>query len=164
MSDNDMFDVLETSEGITIIFSSTMDNVDRTCEEAVKFLMDSFKEFHCPEGIDCSKCLKSHLFSIQLVMREGLTNAVRHGNRFNVFKKVKCSVNISSDNLLRMEIEDQGEGFDWRGEQLRDRDADVDDTAEHGRGLLIMQQYFSRYWYNDSGNKLILEKQISFKQ
>jgi hypothetical protein len=37
----------------------------------------------------------------------------------------------------------------------------MDETADHGRGLMIMEQYFSRYWYNESGNKLLLEKSIS---
>lgn len=162
MSDNDLFNVMETPESITITFSSTMGNVDRVCGETIRFLINFFKEVSdCSEGVDCYKCFTSHLFSIQLVMREGLTNAVRHGNCLNACKTVKCSVRINPNQLIRLEIEDQGDGFDWRKEQLRDVDANG--AAEHGRGLLIMGQYFSRYWYNDRGNRLVLEKLICLK-
>jgi len=161
LSNNDLFNILETPESITITFSSTMENIDRTCDETIRFLMNFFKGLNCPEGADRYKYLKNHLFSIQLVMREGLTNAVRHGNCLNARKTVKCSVQMNQNQVLRMEIEDQGEGFDWKKEQLRE--VDTTGSAEHGRGLLIMEQYFSRYWYNDIGNRLVLEKLIYFK-
>ncbi len=163
----DKFDIHETAESITIIFSSTMENIDRTCDEALKFLVRIFKDHICQYGenirgedSECYDCFKSHLFAIQLVMREGLTNAVRHGNSLNASKTVTCSVKINSDLLLRMEIEDQGDGFNWREEQ---RFKTIDETSDHGRGLMIMEQYFSKYWYNESGNKLMLEKSVGLK-
>lgn len=158
MSHNDLFNVLETPESITITFSSTMENVDRTCSETIRFLMDFFSNSDCSSEVDCYECFKSHLFSIQLVMREGLTNAVRHGNCLNPSKTVECSVRMGPDYLLRVEIEDQGEGFDWK--KIRFRGIDSDETSEHGRGLMIIEQYFAKYWYNDSGNRLVLEKPI----
>lgn len=145
MPDSNLFDIHETDGEITIVFSSTMQNIDRTCDETVRFLLD------CIEGIS------EHLFSIQLVMREGLTNAVRHGNCLDKQKTVTYSVKVGSDRLLRMEIEDQGQGFNWQKEQKKKKD----DSQEHGRGLVIMGQYFSSYWYNEIGNKLILEKRIN---
>lgn len=172
MSDSNNFNIDETPESITIVFSSTMKNIDRTCDETLRFLMNIFKDFPCPDSVkkeckkeqNCSDCLKSHLFAIQLVMREGLTNAVRHGNALNPYKKVKCNVRINRQSivnlLLHMEIEDQGNGFDWREEQ---KFKNLDEASEHGRGLMIMEQYVSRYWYNESGNKLTLEKSISLK-
>lgn len=175
MQDNALFNIHETSESITITFSSTMDNIDRTCEETNRFLMELFKRFDsfkcdnfksgnksakddCQQTTEYSEKFRSHLFAIQLVMREGLTNAVRHGNCLNPSKTVRCSVDMKADLMLHMEIEDQGKGFNWKKEQ---QCRDMDETADHGRGLMIMEQYFSRYWYNESGNKLLLEKSIS---
>ncbi|MBF0112491.1 MAG: ATP-binding protein [Desulfamplus sp.] len=169
---NDRFEVHETPQSITIIFSSKMKNIDRTCDETLRFLMNISKDCSCEEsekGQDCpeletkkpkcSQCFKSHLFAIQLVMREGLTNAVRHGNSLNPSKMVRVLVEMRHNEVLYIEIEDQGKGFDWRNEQHKGID-DIDEDSYHGRGLMIMEQYFSRYWYNDAGNKLTLEKNI----
>ncbi len=166
MSDsaNDQFDIHETAESITVTLSSTMGNVDRTCDEILRFLIDVFKGLgtftkdNFQEELEYSEKFRSHLFAIQLVMREGLTNAVRHGNCLNASKTVRCSVQINENKELKVEIEDQGKGFNWRKKQNR---KGMDETSEHGRGLMIMERYFSRYWYNESGNKLVLEKNIS---
>ncbi|MBF0379132.1 MAG: ATP-binding protein [Desulfamplus sp.] len=180
LTKSNQFHICETDDSITIVFSSTMENIDRTCEETTRFLIELFKrfEFHhsnnfkfkekylkkeLKQEIDYSAKLRSNLFAIQLVMREGLTNAVRHGNCFNAAKIVRCYVKIDKNQMLIVEIEDQGEGFNWKREQTKDI-KDLDDDSDHGRGLMIMEQYFSRYWYNERGNKLTLEKHISFSQ
>ncbi|SLM30699.1 Predicted anti-sigma regulatory factor RsbW1 (Serine/threonine protein kinase) [Desulfamplus magnetovallimortis] len=147
MPEANMFEIIESNDSLKIVFSSTMVNIDRTCDESARFLTR------------CIKGISEHLFAIQLVMREGLTNAVRHGNQLDAGKIVKCSLKVLPDQFIRMEIEDQGDGFNWRSEQVRQ----MDDEADHGRGLVIMSQYFSRYWYNDRGNRLVLEKQIDMK-
>ncbi|MBF0199737.1 MAG: ATP-binding protein [Desulfamplus sp.] len=143
-TDRELFDIHEKDDGLSIIFASTMENVDRTCYEAGRFLKSVV------EGIS------AHLFSIQLVMREGLTNAVRHGNRMDAKKQVIFSIKIKQGEFIRMEIEDQGQGFNWQMEQQRD----LNDDDDHGRGLVIMKQYFSSYGYNERGNLLVLEKRI----
>lgn len=176
LTNNNQFHICETDDSITIMFSSTMENIDKTCEETTRFLVEIFKRFeffhsnnvkfeekYLKQEVNYSEKLRSNLFAIQLVMREGLTNAVRHGNSFNVAKLVRCYVKIDQNQMLIMEIEDQGEGFNWKKEQSKDI-KDLDDDSDHGRGLVIMEQYFSRYWYNERGNKLTLEKHISFSQ
>lgn len=145
MSSADIFEISRNSDRLTLVFSSTMANVDRACELCLDFLRNMIKDY------------ADHFFSIHLVMREGLTNAVKHGNRLDSHKIVRCYIRIESGNLIYMEIEDQGKGFDWKKE-LRKQ---VNDEAEHGRGLKIMKHYFSRYIYNELGNRLILEKRLS---
>ena len=53
-----------------------------------------------------------------------------------------------------MEIEDEGDGFDWR--TAVDRQPSMD--ADHGRGIIIMQRYASECRYNEKGNRLTLVK------
>jgi len=55
--------------------------------------------------------LQSEIFSVCLCMREGLTNAVRHGHQNNVSKIITYSL-IRNGNRLIMEIEDEGEAYD----------------------------------------------------
>ena len=140
-----IFDRSVTEESVSVTFSSTLENIDRTCDAVDGFLKQGFQE------------MAEHFFAIHLVMREALTNAVRHGNGLDPGKRVKFFMKIDQDRSIRMEIEDQGEGFDWQ----RARQRPPDDDEDHGRGLVIMTAYFSSCGYNRKGNRLILEKRLS---
>ncbi len=139
------FDVLKTKDSIRFIFSSTLKNIDTVCEESNRYLRSAFSE------------IEKHLFPINLVIREGLTNAVRHGNAGDPGKIVRFELSIVNQEMIKMMVEDEGDGFDWR-EQLNELHADDED---HGRGIIIMETYFSRYSYNEKGNVLYLEKIIT---
>jgi len=101
--------------------------------------------------------LSHEAFAVCLVMREGLTNAVKHGNRCDPAKNVTYTVKCS-DNTLVIEIEDEGEGFDWRA--IPEPEGD-NINSDHGRGIIIMKRYMNEHRYNDKGNKLILIKHFS---
>ncbi len=136
------YQCVETPDAVSVAFSATFANVDRACKDIARFLTLQIS------GIE------KHLFWINLGLREGLTNAVRHGNLLDPAKLVRCYVSIESGTTLVMEIEDQGDGFDWRSAG----ELPVDDSAEHGRGLVILRQYFSEVSYNEIGNRLRLKK------
>ncbi len=138
------FDVIRAQDCIRFDFSSTMKNIDEVCEETIHYLRSIFPE------------IEKHLFPINLVIREGLTNAVRHGNAGDPGKNVKFELSIINKEMIKMMIEDEGEGFDWREHKTGNFTEDQD----HGRGIPIMETYFSRYSYNDKGNILYLEKII----
>ncbi|MFH2060560.1 MAG: ATP-binding protein [Pseudomonadota bacterium] len=140
----DKFDVLEQADSVCFIFSSTMDNIDRVIIEAIDYL------YSRTDGI------KQHAFAINLVLREGLTNAIRHGNDNDPRKDVKLTVGVSDNKLIKIAIEDQGQGFDWKEHQ----DADLPEDEDHGRGIIIIDTYFTNHFYNDKGNILYLEKEI----
>ncbi len=134
-----------TDHSISITFSSTLENIDRICEEVARFLNQGFKE------------LAEHFFAIDLVMREALTNAVRHGNDLDPAKEVKFLLKIDQKKHIQIIVEDQGDGFDW---QTAKKFPPGDDD-DHGRGLAIMTTYFSSCGYNPKGNRLILKKKLS---
>ncbi|MFA5905007.1 MAG: ATP-binding protein [Desulfobacula sp.] len=138
------FDVIKAEDQIRFYFSSTMKNIDAVCDEACYYLRSRLT------GIE------KHLFPINLVIREGLTNAVRHGNAGNPGKKVKFEISIINKEMIRMMIEDEGDGFDWR----KQKNETLPEDQDHGRGLIIMKTYFSRCSFNEKGNILYLEKNI----
>ncbi|MCD4718709.1 MAG: ATP-binding protein [Desulfobacula sp.] len=142
-----IFDVLQTAGSISFTFSSTMGNIDDVCERTTNYIQSKIK------GIE------AHLFSINLVIREGLTNAVRHGNKSDPEKIVRFLLTITENESIHLMIEDQGGGFDWRKLQ----NLDLPENNDHGRGIMIMKAYFSHYSYNDKGNILYLEKDIFSK-
>lgn len=139
------FEISQSADSLGFVFSSTYTHIDQVCEHITQYLKTRLKN------------ISSHLFSVNLVVREGLTNAVRHGNSGDPEKVVKCQMIIENQKTIRLVIEDEGSGFDWR-KQAR---TSAGDEADHGRGGMIMQAYFDRCSYNEKGNILYLEKDIS---
>lgn len=125
-----------------------MTRVDDACA-LVKDFLKSFGPVMIP-----------HLFAINLVLREGLTNAVRHGNKGDPEKLVRLELWVEAsraqDLMVQVKIQDQGQGFDWQQVQ----NTPLTETEDHGRGLPIMKSYFTACRYNTKGNILYLEKQI----
>jgi serine/threonine-protein kinase RsbW len=96
------------------------------------------------------------VFGIRLALDEAIVNAIKHGNQLDPEKTVRINCLIQSD-LFRVEIEDQGSGF-----QLEDvPDPTDDENLERpcGRGIMLMRSFMSRVEYNSLGNHVILEKQ-----
>ena len=146
MPENLIFDVQKESGRLVISFSSTLHSIDSVAEE-VKVLMTEAG-------------LGEYSFGVRIVLREGLTNAVRHGNKSDPQKLVRFELSIQGDTLT-MTIEDQGDGFDW--ETVKNTFCENEDAPplDHGRGFPIIDEYFDGYRYNKKGNVLILEKDIS---
>jgi serine/threonine-protein kinase RsbW len=135
------FDVSHGLNIMVIYLGSSMGNIDLADKETRKFLKDLG--------------LMLDTFAVSLVMREGLTNAIKHGHGCDINKIIKYSLSVQDENLI-MEIEDQGAGFNWREAQKKLPETDRD----HGRGFTIIKKYFTDYSYNERGNKLILTKKI----
>jgi len=120
-------------------------------------------------------------YSLQTGLMELLTNALEHGNCKITYqdktewlekggnildlinerqkdpeiaaKKIRLRYVIGKD-FTKFEIEDEGDGFDWR-KQL-DSDT-VDFTQQHGRGMDLSRSLVSHLTYNEKGNKVSFE-------
>lgn len=138
-------DVRQTANSICFTFSSTMKNIDDVCEQTNQYIRSNLND------------IDDLLFSINLVIREGLTNAVRHGNEGDPDKMVRFLFTIINKASIQLMIEDEGDGFDWRKQQT----AGPLENNDHGRGIRIIGTYFNRYSYNAKGNILYLEKDFS---
>ncbi|MEP6961573.1 MAG: ATP-binding protein [Acidobacteriota bacterium] len=79
---------------------------------------------------------------IGLALRECMVNAVVHGNRYNLRKKVYLEINCTSDRL-EIVIGDEGEGFDTS--QLPDPLAEENILRQSGRGVLMMQAFMNEF-------------------
>lgn len=94
-------------------------------------------------------------FGVHLAIEEAMVNAIKHGNQDDPEKTVHVSCQVSPDEV-RIEIQDEGEGFD---------PADVPDPTEEenlevpsGRGLMLMRTFMTSVEYNDAGNQVIMYK------
>jgi len=128
-------------------------------------------------------CNDFNLMNIRLALDEALVNAVVHGNlglpsrekgatleelmKFNQLvkdrsrqepfcnRKIRVSYHLTQD-FVRYEIQDDGEGFNWRA--IPENLDEVEITASHGRGLFLIRAFMSDVKFNDKGNCIILTK------
>jgi len=95
------------------------------------------------------------VFGVHLAMEEALMNAIRHGNRLDPQKRIRVQCRLADDRV-KVEISDEGQGFD------PDRVADPTEACNlampAGRGLLLMRAFMSRVTYADHGRTVVLEK------
>src|SRR5215469_13798355 len=78
------------------------------------------------------------LMKIGLSVREGMVNAVVHGNRYNAQKKVRFTISHSPERLTIV-IADQGEGFDF--DSLPDPLAPDNLLRTSGRGIFLIRSF-----------------------
>ena len=95
------------------------------------------------------------LFGIRLSVDEAVTNAIKHGNKQSPDKSVRVAF-LLNEQIVRIEIEDQGGGF--APEDVPDPTAPENLDRASGRGLMLMRQFMTRIEYNTKGNVVILEK------
>jgi len=95
------------------------------------------------------------LFGVRLALEEALVNAIKHGNGMDPAKEVHIVCSFDDDRVTIV-IEDEGPGFDVA--QVPDPTADENLDKPGGRGIMLMRSFMSRVEYNDSGNRLLLEK------
>ena len=108
------------------------------------------------EALKARHWAKRDVFGIHLALEEALVNAIMHGNRSDSDKQVRVSCRISRE-VVRVEITDEGEGFD---------PAKVPNPTDphrlevpSGRGVMLMKAFMSRVEYNAPGNHVVLEKE-----
>ena len=97
-------------------------------------------------------------FAVELLLREALDNAIVHGNLSDPEKAVHCRLAISP-RLARIEVVDQGQGFNWREKIGSQASA----AGESGRGLSIIRLYASSFLFNELGNELVITRILDEK-
>lgn len=92
-------------------------------------------------------------FSLQVAFHEALSNAVEHGNKADPSKCVVAEC-IASDSMLRIQVTDEGDGFnpqvaaELASDPFRDR----------GRGLFLIRSLMDEVTYNERGNAISMVK------
>ncbi len=89
------------------------------------------------------------IFAMRLTLEEALVNALKHGNRGDPAKQVRARYRLGSD-LVMVEIEDEGEGFD--PDHLPNPLAPENLEKPSGRGVFLMRHYMTWVRYNERGN------------
>jgi serine/threonine-protein kinase RsbW len=110
-------------------FESTLESVDEAegmiIEAAARAGFDEDEQHH-----------------ISMAARECLVNAVVHGNRYNVHKKVHVAIETTADKI-RITITDEGQGFDLS--ELPDPLAEENLLRHSGRGIFLIRAFMDDF-------------------
>lgn len=85
---------------------------------------------------------EDELHQLGMAVREGMVNAVVHGNAYNARKKVHVSITKGSDRLTVV-IADEGKGFDVT--TVPDPLSEDNLLRQSGRGLLLMRAFVDEF-------------------
>jgi len=130
-----MFRLRESDRMLQLEFTSELGNIDR--------MIPAVGDFLSRNG------LAKMRFSVGLVCREGVINAMAHGNGMCRDKQVNFELALR-DKTLAITIKDQGQGWDWAAQTGALPEAE----CERGRGLFLMGHYAESLEFNDKGDRL----------
>ncbi len=91
-------------------------------------------------------------------LSEAVINAIVHGNRENLEKKVYINLEVIEDKRLIFTISDEGDGFDFNN--LPDPTAPENIENLTGRGVFIIKKLADQCIFNSKGNELELHFKI----
>lgn len=95
------------------------------------------------------------VFCTRLALSEGVTNAIRHGNRMDPAKQVTIDWTVTHEKI-HVVITDEGEGF--QTEEVVDPTDDENLERPGGRGVMLIRSFMDLVQYNQRGNQLTMEK------
>lgn len=97
-------------------------------------------------------------FDMTLAVHEAVVNAIMHGNKQDVRKRVEIA-HACEDGRLIVRVKDEGNGFDVARRLARALKS-VSPTEPSGRGLLLITRLADEVVYNERGNEVRLAKVI----
>ncbi len=86
---------------------------------------------------------------IWIALNEAVSNAIKHGNKFSPYKKVRMTVETRENRYLFFIIKDEGEGFDPR--QIPDPTSPERIGEPNGRGVFLINKLADIVSYSENG-------------
>ena len=94
--------------------------------------------------------------AVQLALIEALANAIRHGCRGDITKRVQCSVGCGDSDEIVVVVRDPGDGFNPDG--VPDPLDPVNTFQPSGRGMLLMRAFMDHVVFTDGGREVQMGK------
>ena len=94
--------------------------------------------------------------AVQLALIEALANAIRHGCRADITKRVQCSVWCCESDEIVIIVRDPGDGFNPDG--VPDPLDPVNTFKPSGRGMFLMCAFMDHVVFADGGREVQMRK------
>lgn len=98
---------------------------------------------------------KTILFGIHMALEESISNAIRHGNKEDLQKKVHLDCELSPKRFW-IKVCDEGEGYSLG--EVPDCCSPENLERPGGRGLALIRAYMTTVELSESGRCLTMEK------
>jgi len=86
--------------------------------------------------------------NILIATMEAANNAILHGNKNDISKKVEIKVS-KTKNLIQLTIKDEGPGFDYKN--IPDPTAPENIEKINGRGIFLMEKLSDKIEFKENG-------------
>ena len=123
----------KNSRGDTETLDRFLDSTLESVDDAEELALQEAGKAGVPED---------DLHKIAMAVRESMVNAVVHGNRYSVHKKVHLSFSKTAGQFV-VRIADQGEGFDY--DNLPDPLAQENLLRHSGRGIFLIKAFMDDF-------------------
>jgi serine/threonine-protein kinase RsbW len=131
---------------VTLSIASSFDNIE-------------LAQFVCDHILKPWKLPADTTHAISMALREGMANAIKHGNAGDSGKRVSITMEVEGD-IFRIRIRDEGQGF--RLDEVADPLAPENRLKTSGRGIFYMKTFMDdvRYDFSLGGTQVVLEKKL----
>ena len=102
------------------------------------------------------KCTAGKEYEIDLALREALANAIIHGCKGDLAKKVECCVACDESRGMLIVVRDPGPGFDPAA--LPNPVVGQNIFSEHGRGIYLITQFMDEVRFERGGTEIHMRK------
>ncbi|MCM2313860.1 MAG: ATP-binding protein [Thermoanaerobaculia bacterium] len=136
------------SEHIEITITSRFENIE---------LVQVIAEHIC----ECAGLDDDGSHWVGMAVREGVANAIKHGNRLDTRKRVFTTFDVKNSNLA-IHIRDEGDGFD--PEQVADPLSPINIMKTSGRGIFYMKTFMDEVDFSfpdGRGTELVMRKNLA---
>ncbi|MDD3627698.1 MAG: ATP-binding protein [bacterium] len=100
----------------------------------------------------------SEIFKLKLALHELGVNAIEHGNLDNEQKTVTIYYTLFKEKL-KIEIIDEGEGFEWN--KLKNPVESENIERDRGRGIFMVKNFMDEVEFIEPGNHVVMTKLLS---
>jgi serine/threonine-protein kinase RsbW len=112
--------------------------------EAQLQLLSRYENIELAEEVLTELCRTASIddemvYWVGMALREALANAIKHGNKLNPEKRVHVHMEVKPGTLLRLVVEDEGEGFD--SAEIANPTDPQNLLRSSGRGIFYMRNF-----------------------
>ncbi len=132
---------------------------DRIVKRSLPSALNAYQDFveYVLKELESLGWQRCDLFGVHMALEESISNAIRHGNKQDLAKRVEVECRFSADRFW-VSVCDEGEGF--VPESVPDCCAPDRLEVPGGRGLTLIRAFMFSVEYNDRVNCVTMEKRL----
>jgi len=97
--------------------------------------------------------------AIFISVNEAISNALIHGNKFDLDKKVSLFIQLKGNKWICFTVKDEGSGFDF--ENILNTTHSEYKTKSHGNGLFFMKKMATLTFFFEKGTNVELHFKLN---